>query len=197
MKSALTLLLALLFLATPGFSQTLRKSYFAKRALVGTHVGIDGDWVGRIDNQYEFATFWALRAGVSLSQRLYGGIQSRLIWAGNFETPTQQFYMAGVWTRYYLIYPYLRDRPRRWGLFLESGLLTGNYSFDNKDFIEYPVQRPGQWYIPAMVGGEYRFWRNLSIEGGAQLYFTAGKNWDAYGIAYPSIGLNWYPGLKP
>lgn len=195
MKHVLYPVLALFLLHTAGFSQASRKGYFAQRALIGTHFGVDNDYVGQIGNQTERATFWGMRAGVSITRRLYGGIQSRLIWAGNFETPTQQFYMAGVWTRFYFFHPYLREQTGRWGLFLESGLLTGNYFYENKDFIEYPVQRPGQWYIPAITGAEFRFWRNLGIEAGVQLYLTAGENWDTHGIAYPSIGLNWYPGL--
>lgn len=194
MKCTLVFLLLVLYLlATPANAQ--KTGYFARQALIGVEYGADRDWEGEWNNRFEVSQFWGARAGISLTRRLYAGIRANLVRARNFETDAQSFYMAGAWGRWYFIQPFFREKPGRWGLYAETGLLTGNFSFDNVDFIEYYVQRPGQWYIPAAVGGEFRVWQNLTLTFGVQLYYTAGKSWDQYGIAYPSLGLNWLPGI--
>ena len=177
-------------------AQTTQKKKFASRALIGLHVGASRDWEGERDNRYEIARFWGLRAGISITERLYAGLQARIINARNFETPWQNFYMAGLWGRGYLRHPALPGQSNRLGLFLETGFLVGNYSFDNKDFIEYYVRRPGQWYIPIILGAEFRLVQNLTLETCLQGYYNSGKSWDQYGIAYASVGLNYYIGKE-
>ena len=192
----LIILVALALFGLPLSSRAQSGGHFASQLLLGAGFGAEYDYVSEWDNQYEMALFFSQRAGISLNKRWYAGIQTRIIRARNFETDMQSFYMAGIWGRYYFIQPFMRERPGRWALFAETGLLTGNYSYDNVDFIEYYVQRPGQWYIPAVLGGEFRVWRNLSLEFGVHLYYTVGKSWDQYGIAYPHLGLNWRGNVK-
>lgn len=175
-------------------AQTNSKKTFASRALLGLHFGTDRDWEGERDNRFETANFWGARAGISITQWLYGGIQARTIQARNFETPWQNFYMAGVWGRGYLMHPALSGKSNRLGVFLETGFLMGNYSFDNKNFIEYYVRRSGRWYIPIILGAELRLIKNLTAEACLQAYYNNGQNWDQHGIAYASIGLNYYLG---
>ncbi len=104
--------------------------------------------------------------------------------------------MAGIWSRYYPIQFFLREQPGRWGGFLETGVLTGNYFYETRNYVSYPVERPGSWYVPAAAGAEFRVWKNVSIEGSVQFCFTLGERWNDHGIAYPAIGLNWHPRRK-
>ena len=129
-------LLPFLLLATYTQAQTGQKVHFADRALFGLHYGYYRQWENDVTNRYEISRFLGPRAGLSVSNRFYAGIQARIISPRNFETPWQTFYMAGLWGRGYLRTPGQTDRPGRWNGFLETGFLVGNYAFDNKDFIE-------------------------------------------------------------
>lgn len=188
MLKKLTLLITcFLFFTHFAQAQTTHKKTFASRALIGLHFGAFRDWEGERDNRFEATNFWGPRAGISVTERLYAGIQARIIQARNFETPWQNFYMAGVWGRGYLLHPVIAGQSKRLGVFLESGFMMANYSFDNKDF------RPGQWYIPVILGAELRLVQNLTVEGCLQGYYNS-KSWDQHGIAYASIGLNYHLG---
>ncbi|MDX2135656.1 MAG: hypothetical protein SFV52_12760 [Saprospiraceae bacterium] len=165
---------------------------FADRLLLGMHYGIDGDYVGRQDNLWTIEHYLGTRAGISLANRVYAGIQARLIRAGNSETPLDNYYMAGVWGRYYVVHPVLPDSPKRFGAFVETGFMTGNFAFTSRDMVQYYEAQPGQWFIPTILGVEYRVFRNLTVEGGLNLYYNGAGSWDAYGIAYPSLGINWH-----
>jgi len=177
-------------------AQTTSKKTFASRALLGVHFGGSRDWVGERDNRYEISRFWGPRVGISITERLYAGIQARIASARNFETPWQNFYMAGLWGRGYLIHPARPESSNRLGVFLETGFLMGNYSFDNRDFIEYYIRRSGQWYIPIILGAELRLVKNLTVEACLQGYYNNGQNWDQHGFGYASIGLNYYLGKE-
>ena len=171
--------------------QAQSSRHFADRVLLGFHYGADRDWEGERDNRFEISRFLGPRAGVSINDRLYAGIQARFISARNFETPWQNFYMAGVWGRGYLLRQTEDYRPNRWNLFLETGFLSGNFTFENKNFIEYYERRSGQWYIPVVIGMEFRLYRQLTLEACVHGYYNNGKSWDQYGIAYISAGLNY------
>lgn len=173
-------------------AQSSQKLHFADQALFGLHYGYVRGWENEVDNRYDVSQFWGPRAGLSLNSHLYAGIQARIVSARNFETPWQTFYMAGLWGRGYLRQPAIT----RWNFFLETGLLLGNYDFENKDFIEYYVRRAGRWYIPIILGGEFRLFRQLTVEGCLQTYYNSGRNWDQYGFGYASLGLNYYLGKK-
>lgn len=186
------LLPALLMLPFTLFAQGKSSHAWGDRMLLGVHYGFDEDFVGTRDNQYEVAQFSGVRAGLSLTKQLYAGIQARVVRARNFETPAQNFYMAGVWARYYVLHPAQKASPNRLGVFLESGFLLGNYAFENRNYVEYPFERPGSWYIPAVLGAELRIWRGLSLEGSLNFIYNNGGDWNSQGIAYPSLGLNWH-----
>lgn len=173
-------------------AQEKTKHAFGDRLLLGAHYGFYEDYVDTRDNQYEAAHFVGMRAGVSMTKQLYAGIQTRLIWARNFETPTQNFYMAGVWARGYLLHPVLEKSTNRLGVFLETGFMLGNYAFENRNSVEYHFEQPGSWYVPNMLGVEFRVWRKLTLEGGMNLIFNNGGGWDQQGIAYLSLGANWH-----
>ncbi len=194
-KSIFLIVFFLLFICSAQ-AQTNPKKSFGSRALLGVHFGTARDWESERDNRFETTNFWGARAGISITERLYAGIQARSMQARNFETPWQSFYMAGLWGRGYLIHPALPGKPNRLGVFLETGFLIGNYSFDNKNFIEYYVRRSGRWYIPIMLGAELRLIKNLTAEAGLQLYYNNGQNWDQYGFGYASIGLNYHLGKE-
>lgn len=165
---------------------------WGERLLLGVHYGLDEDFVGTRANQYEVAHFMGAKAGISMAKNLYVGIQARFIQARNFETPTQRFYMAGIWARYYVFHPAQKASRNRLGVFLESGFMLGNYAFENRNYVEYAFQRPGSWYIPAVLGAEFRIWRGLSLEGGLNFIYNNGGDWNSQGIAYPCLGLNWH-----
>jgi hypothetical protein len=133
-------------------AQEKTKHAFGDRLLLGAHYGFYEDYVDTRDNQYEVAHFVGMRAGVLMAKHLYAGIQTRLIWARNFETPTQNFYMAGVWARGYLLHPVLEKSTKRLGVFLETGFMLGNYAFENLNAVEYHFEQPGSWYVPNMLG---------------------------------------------
>jgi len=193
-QSKTYLLLAVFALCIAGATsaQNTKKIHFADQALLGMHVGYARDYVGGWYVQFEESRYYGPRAGLSINNWLFAGIQARFISARNFETPWQNFYMAGVWGRGYVLRPGLEKNSERFGLFFESGFMVGNFSFDNKNFIEYYIRRSGQWYIPIIAGMEYRLVKNLTLEGCAQLFYNSGKSWDQHGIAYLSLGLNWY-----
>lgn len=165
---------------------------FGDRLLLGMHYGFSGENLGEYSDLYEISHFTGLRAGISLARPVYAGIQSRFIRAHNFETPAQNFYMAGVWARCYLLHPALAQSSNRIGAFLESGFMMGNYAYEHRNDIEYYFERPGSWYIPAILGAEFRVWKNLTLEGSLNLIYNNGGSWDAQGIAYLSIGANWH-----
>jgi hypothetical protein len=150
------------------------------------------DYVGDRQTLYERAHFVGARAGVSITRHLYAGIQSRFIRAGNFETPPENFYMAGLFARGYLVHPAQQKVSNRVGVFLETGFMIGNYAFENRNSVEYYFEQPGSWYIPGMLGLEFRIWRKLTLEAGINYYYNNGKNWDQYGIAHLSLGANWH-----
>ena len=182
----------LLLLPFTALAQEKSRHAFGERLLLGVNYGLEEDFVGDRSNQYEVAHFAAARAGLSVTKRLYAGIQTRLIRARNFETPAQNFYMAGVWARYYLIHPAQKASAERVGISLESGFLLGNYAFENRNFVEYAFAQPGSWYIPIVLGAEFRVWRNFTLEAALNLYYNNGGNWDQQGIGYPSVGVNWH-----
>ena len=186
------LLLALFLIPIIVHAQEKSRHSFGDRMLIGMHYGLEEDYIGTRDNQYEVAHYTGLRAGVSITRHLYAGIQSRFIRARNFETPAQNFYMAGVWSRYYLLHPALRESTNRFGIFLESGFMMGNYAFEYNNTVDQYFVRSGNWYIPNILGAEYRVWRNLTLEAGLNLYYNNGGNWNEQGIAYFSSGVNWH-----
>ena len=191
LKIHLLLLLFCPFLGS-AIAQSSPRVHFADQLLFGLHVGYSRDYQSTWNERFEASRYLGPRAGLSINSWLYAGIQGRFISARNFETPWQNFYMAGVWGRAYVLRPLLEGNSGRLGVFLESGFMVGNYSFDNRGFTEYYVQRPGQWYIPFIAGVEYRLIRNLTLEACFQGYYNSGKSWDQYGIAYLSLGVNWY-----
>lgn len=133
--------------------------------------------------------------GVSLTRTVYAGIQGRFILARNEGSSSKDaYYMAGLWARYYPVQTLLRDNPGCWGLFIESGVMTGNYYRENQGETEQIVSRSGRIYIPALVGAEFRICHGITGEAGVQFNYTAGEKWDTHGIIYPSMGLNWHIG---
>ena len=186
------LLLALFLIPIIVHAQEKSRHSFGDRMLIGMHYGLEEDYIGTRDNQYEVAHYTGLRAGVSITRHLYAGIQSKFIRARNFETPAQNFYMAGVWARYYLLHPALRESTNRFGIFLESGFMMGNYAFEFTNTVDHYFVRSGNWYIPNILGAEYRVWRNLTLEAGLNLYYNNGGNWNEQGIGYFSSGVNWH-----
>ncbi len=169
-----------------------KSGHFGERMLLGVNYGFTENFVSDRSNQYEVVHFATARAGLSITKHLYAGIQTRLIRARNFETPAQNFYMAGAWARYYFIHPAQPESSERFGIFLESGFLVGNYAFENRNFVEYAFARPGSWYIPIELGAEFRVWRNFTLEGAVNLFYNNGGSWDQQGIGYPSLGVNWH-----
>lgn len=165
---------------------------FGDRLLLGGNYGYMEDFVGDRNTLYERAHFVSARAGVSVVQHLYVGLQTRFIRAGNFETPPASFYMAGLFARGYFLHPVMRDARTRVGVFLETGFMLGNYAFKNRNGVEYYFEQPGSWYIPGMLGLEYRVWENLTLEAGLNAYYNNGQNWDEYGIGHLSLGVNWH-----
>lgn len=193
-KNYLLLAVFTICLATTTNAQKIR---FADQGLLGLHVGYSRDYIGEWDVKFEESLYYGARAGISMNNWLFAGIQGRYIRARNFETPWQNFYMAGVWGRGYFLRPGLDNNSRRFGFFLESGFMVGNFSFDNINSFEYYIRRSGQWYIPIIAGIECRLVKNLTLEASAQGYYNSGRNWDQYGIAYMSLGLNYYLRANP
>lgn len=183
-----------LLLLIPGLSkaQNKHKRAFGDRMLLGLNYGLAEDFVGDRDNLYEVEHFTSLRAGVSLTQWMYAGIQSKFIRTRNFETPGQNFYMAGLWARCYLLHPALPESNNRMGVFLESGFMMGNYAYEDRNSVAYSFERPGSWYVPLFLGAEFRVWNKLTLEGGLNMIYNNGGSWDKQGIAYPSLGVNWH-----
>lgn len=173
-------------------AQPPSKHAFGDRFLLGLNYGFSEDYVGSRDNQYEVEHFTSLRAGISMNSMVYAGIQSRFIRARNFETPSQNYYMAGVWARCYLLHPVMPKSSKRIGVFLESGFMMGNYAFEDRNAVAYSFEQPGSWYIPLMLGVEFRVWRKFTLEGGMNLYYNNGGSWDKQGIAHLSLGVNWH-----
>lgn len=175
-----------------GFSQNSR-TQFAEFALFSTSFGADNDWEGDRQIRWEHTYFWDQRAGISISRRVYAGLLVQIIRAGNFEQIPQAFYTAGLWSRYYFIQPFSFEWLGRWGLYAETGLQTGNFTFETRDFIRYYEGRPGQFYFQGRFGGEFRIWKNLSIESALQFLKPINGSWDQYGSAYFNLGLSWRP----
>ena len=182
----------LLLLPLISQAQHSDKRAFGDQLLLGVHYGFSEDFVGDRSIQYEVEHFTALKAGVMLNPHLYGGIQSRFIRARNFETPAQDYYMAGVFARAYLLHPAIKNNKNRIGAFLESGFMMGNYAYENRNDVQYAYQKPGSWYLPIVLGAELRVWQRLTLEGSMNLIYNNGQNWNEYGIAYLSLGLNWH-----
>jgi len=173
-------------------AQNKSRHSFGDRLMLGVHYGYSEDYVGDRQTLFENEHFFGARAGVTVARNLYAGIQSRLIRAGNYETPAQDFYMAGVFARWYLLHPVKPHSSDRFGAFLETGFMIGNYAFENRNAVQYPFEKPGSWYLPCIVGLEFRIWRKLTLEGGLNLYLNNGKKWNDQGIAYLSLGANWH-----
>lgn len=173
-------------------AQNGHRHAFGEQILLGTHYGYDEDFVGDRSNLFEFEHFIGARAGVSLVSNLYAGIQYQFIRSGNFETPAQNFYMAGIWLRGYLLHPLDKKNRYRMGAFLESGFLLGNYAFENRNSVQYPFEQPNSWYLPFLMGAEYRLFPFLTLELALNLYWNNGKKWDENGIAYLSLGANYH-----
>lgn len=182
----------LLFKGATLFAQTQSKQAFGDHLFLGLHYGFSQDYVGEEKDLFEIAHFSGIRAGVSLTRNWYAGIQSRFVRARNFETPAQNFYMAGFFTRGYFLHPAKQKSANRLGVFLETGFMMGNYAFENRNSLEYAFQQPGSWYIPFVLGAEFRVWRQLTLEGSMNLIYNNGGNWDQQGIAYLSLGANWH-----
>jgi hypothetical protein len=97
----LKILLPALFLI-PGTALQAQKASrrpFGERLMLGFHYGYWEDYVGDCQTLFENEHFFGARAGVTVARQVYAGIQSRWIRAGNYETPAQSFYMAGVFAR--------------------------------------------------------------------------------------------------
>ncbi len=167
---------------------------FGKQIFMGAHFGISGDYLYDPESLYDREQFMGLRAGISLTPNLYAGIQVRRIWAHNFETPIQVFYMAGIFGRAYFLHPVWANRNTRFGVFLESGFMKGNYAYfyKNQTNIRYYKEDADQWYIPCLLGFEYRLVRNFTLQAAIHAYYNNGGSWDGQGIAYPSLGINWH-----
>lgn len=196
MKNITLFVFFLCAVAATGHAQSAsHPTFFGQRAFFGTSFGADGDCQGIDDENAEIALFWSKRLGVSLTRTVYAGIQGRFILARNAGSSSMDpFYMVGLWGRFYPVQTLLRDNPGRWGFFVESGLMTGNYYREDRGETEPIVARSGRIYIPGHVGAEFRFCHGITAEAGFQFYFTAGEKWDTHGIAYPSMGLNWHIG---
>ncbi len=173
-------------------AQEESRDHFGDRLIIGMNYGFSEDFVGDRSNRYEISHFTSLKTGVSLTKQVYAGLQTRFVRARNFETPSQNFYMAGAWARWYLRHPALPKSSIRFGAFLESGFMLGNYAYDYRNDATYSFERSGSWYIPIMLGAEYRVWRNLTLEGGLNFYYNNGGSWDKQGIAHFSLGANWH-----
>lgn len=190
-QSITFLFLIYLFLPFHILAQERNKHPFGDRLLMGIHIGFFEDYNGSRFNENHISDFSMARAGVSFTQNLYGGIQARYIRAQNFNKPVQNFYMAGLWVRGYLIHPDKKGASYKVGVFFESGYMRGNYAFEDRNGIEYAFEKPGSWFIPFMFGAEYRVWRHFTLELAINTCYN-GENWDQKGIAYPSIGGNWH-----
>ncbi|MDO8972304.1 MAG: hypothetical protein Q7U74_16530 [Saprospiraceae bacterium] len=186
------LLPALFLLPYAMHAQSNSKQVFGDHLLVGANYGFAEDFVGDRSNQYEVAHYLSTRAGISMTRYFYAGIQSRFIWARNFETPSQNFYMAGFWARSYLLHPAWKESSNRVGVFLESGFMMGNYAFEDRNSVAYSFEQAGSWYIPFMLWAEFRVWKNLCLEGGLNLYYNNGKNWNEQGLAPLRLGINYH-----
>ena len=161
-------LLPTLFLIPGTLIQAQKESRqsFGERLMFGIHYGYAEDFVGDRQTLFESQHFFAARAGVTVARNVYAGIQSRWIRAGNFETPMESFYMAGVFTRLYLLHPVARHASTRFGAFLESGFMIGNYAYEDRNTVQYPYEKPGSWNLPVILGAEFRIWKKLTLEGG-------------------------------
>lgn len=193
MKNVLRLFLILL--GSFPFLLSAQHKAFADRFLLGVHYGYSEDYVQSRDHLFEREHYSALKAGISLTPFLYAGIQTRFIKARNFETEYDQYYMAGVWTRGYLLHPYPKEDRliNRVGAFLEAGFTMGNYAYDYlPSGVNRYFKRNNNWYIPMALGLEYRVWRGFTLEGGLNLIYNNGGSWDQQGIAYLSLGANWH-----
>lgn len=177
--------------ASAGFAQARHNHAFGDKLLLGYHIGVFEDYKGSRDNQNQISDFSMGRAGVSLGKYLYAGLQTRFIRAKNFEEPPQYFYMAGLWVRGYLVHPIKRKHASRMGAFCESGFMRGNYAYDVRNSIEYAFEKPHSWYLPFILGAEYRVWAHFTLELAINTCYT-GESWDQKGIAYLSIGANWH-----
>lgn len=193
MKNVLRLFLILL--GSFPFLLSAQSKAFADRFILGAHYGYSEDYVISRDQLFEREHYTALRAGISLTPFWYAGIQTRLINARNYETAYDQYYMAGVWTRGYLLHPHpTEDRLlNRVGAFLEAGFTMGNYAYEYlPNGVNRYFKRDGNWYIPMAMGLEYRVWRGLTLEAGLNLIYNNGGSWDKQGIAYLSLGANYH-----
>jgi len=182
----------LFFLPNMVLAQNGHRHPFGNHLLLGIHNGYAEDFVGIRNDKFHSEYFIGARAGVSVASNLYGGIQYRFIRADNFGTPGQNFYMAGIWLRGYLLHPLDKKNRYRMGAFLESGFLLGNYAFENRNSVQYPFEQPNSWYLPFQMGAEYRLFPFLTLELALNLFYNNGKSWDEHGIAYLSIGANFH-----
>ncbi len=170
-------------------------TWFGRYGLFSSGFGVDRDWEGADRHDYwERAVFWDQRIGVSLTRRVYSGLLVQWIRAGNFEQSVQSYYTAGLWGRYYLVQPITPEKRRRWGVYVESGVQTGNFDFENRNFIEYYRSTPGKFFVQGRISVEYRLWRAFYLEAATQFLLPAKGSWDANGTGYLSAGFSWRPG---
>jgi hypothetical protein len=167
---------------------------FGNHLVLSTHYGAAGDFLYDRESLYDREQFLGLRAAISVAPNLYAGIQVRRIWAQNFESPIQVFYMAGIFGRAYFLHPVWTDMNSRLGVFLETGFMKGNYAYfyKNQSNIRYFKENPGSWYIPCLIGLEYHLGYNFTLQAAIHAYYNNGGNWNEQGIAYPSFGINWH-----
>lgn len=165
--------------------------HFAQRALLGSSFGLAGGREDDLVSNYEY--YWIHRAGISVSKRWYAGFQTRLLWTEGWEGPVQNFYMAGVFGRWYLALPYRPDSQGRLGAYVESTFLHGNYSVNYQDITKPYLEKAG-WYISLQPALEYKLWRTIGLEAGMQFQLQTGTSWNNSGIAFFNAGINWHPG---
>jgi hypothetical protein len=185
----------LILLGSFPFLLAAQRNTFADRFILGAHYGYAEDFISERDILFEREHYTGLKAGISLVPHLYAGIQTRFIHARNYETDFDQYYMAGVWTRGYLLHPHPKEDRllNRVGAFVEVGFTMGNYAYETMpNSINRYFKRDGNWYIPLQLGLEYRVWSGLTLEGGMNLIYNNGGSWDQQGIAYLSLGANWH-----
>ncbi|MFN4254987.1 MAG: hypothetical protein ACK4Q5_08295 [Saprospiraceae bacterium] len=187
------LLLVACLCQAPVFAQKKWDSpHFFQNALLGASFGGVYDWEEFSDKRRAITeSTVSLRGGVSLTRRLLAGLQTRVIWAGVTDLPTERFYMLGPYLRYDFLPGGFDDNFR---LNAEAGFYTGNYYTPDTDYFTNAENRPDQTYLNATGTVEWQFFPGLWLEVGVA--FHHGLGWPAgrQGINYPTVGVNWQLG---
>jgi hypothetical protein len=153
-----TFIFAGLFLGTL-FAQ--KHPYLGKQFLLGASMSGNPGWNDPEGEQFWLAA-WNQRAAVSLTKRLFVGVQSRLFWSQANDQSVVQTWLGGGFVRYYLLVP--RGEKRRWAFSTELGYYRGNHFLTDNVGTTGARKEPGQSVPDLGFSLELRAFKNIWIE---------------------------------